>query len=307
MMTFSVTILGSNSAVPTIARNPSSQLLNINEQLFLIDCAEGTQIQLKKSRIKSQRINNIFISHLHGDHYYGLIGLMTSLHLFGRTKELIIFANSELENIINIQLEASKTKLCYPVVFHSLSYKEPKIIYEDRKIIIKSFALNHSVPTCGFLFTIKNRERGIKKEIITELNIPVSEIINIKNGKDYVDENGKRYKNSYLTKEPIPPCSYAYCSDTGYFEDIIPVIKNVDTLYHEATFMEDRIQNANEKLHSTAIQAANIAKKANAGKLIIGHYSARYKDLQPILSEAKSVFENSFAAEDGKVFDIENY
>ena len=305
-MTFSLTILGSNSAIPTIARNPSSQILNINERLFLIDCAEGTQIQLKKARIKSQRINNIFISHLHGDHYYGLIGLLTSLHLFGRTKELNVYANSELENIINIQLEASKTKLCYPVVYHFLNYNEPEIIYEDKQIIIKSFPLNHSIPTCGFLFTKKDRERGIKKEVITELNIPVSEIINIKNGEDYIDDSGKRYENSYLTKEPTPPCSYAYCSDTGYFEDIIPVIKNVDTLYHEATFMEDKIQNATEKLHSTAMQAATIAKKANAGKLIIGHYSARYKDIQPVLSEAKTIFENSYAAEDGKVFDIEN-
>ncbi len=305
-MTFSVTILGCNSAIPTISRNPSSQLLNINEQLFLIDCAEGTQVQLKKSRIKNHRINNIFISHLHGDHYFGLIGLMTSFHLFGRTNELHVFANSDLEKIINIQLEVSKTKLCYPVVYHYLRHDESEIIFEDNISCIKSFPLNHSIPTCGFLFSEKRNQRSIKKEIITELNIPISELINIKKGNDYIDENGKVYKNSYLTVECKPQLSYAYCSDTGYYENILPVIKNVDTLYHEATFMEDKIQGASEKLHSTARQAATIAKKASAGKLIIGHYSARYKNLQPILSEAKTVFENTHTAEDGKVFNIEN-
>ena len=305
-MSFSVTILGCNSAIPTVSRNPSSQLLNISERLYLIDCAEGTQVQLKKSRIKLHRINNIFISHLHGDHFFGLIGLMTSFHLFGRTKELNIYANSELEKILNIQLEVSKTKLCYPVVYHCLNYDEPKIIFEDRKICIKSIPLNHSIPTCGFLFTKKNNERSIKKEILAELNIPISELINIKKGDDYVDKNGRVYKNSYLTKGPKSSQSYAYCSDTGYYENILSVIQGVDILYHETTFMEDKIQSANEKLHSTAIQAATIAKKANAGKLIIGHYSARYKTLHPILSEAKTVFENSFTAEDGKVFNIED-
>ncbi len=303
-MTFSVTILGSGSAIPIANRHLSAQILNVNERLFLIDCGEGTQLQLRKYNIKFQRINNIFISHLHGDHYFGLICLLNTMHLLGRTNELHLYAFSELKQIIDIQLKASNTKLSYPLIFHSLKCDVSKIIFEDDRLSVKTIILNHGIPDCGFLFKEKKHERNIKKDVLNEINIPFTEFSKIKNGEDYIDDNGKVYKNAVLTIEPPKPRSYAYCSDTKYFEPIVEQIKNVDLLYHEATFMEDKKINAEQRFHSTAKQSAEIAKKANANKLVIGHFSARYKDLNLLLKEAKSIFSNTFLAEDGKKFDI---
>lgn len=265
MKTFSITILGSGAAIPLVNRNPSSQLINIQERLFLVDCAEGTQVQLRKNHIRIQKIKNIFISHLHGDHYYGLIGLITSMHLLGRKEELRIFAHKDLEAIINLHLKASNTELRYPLIFHHIDPEENKIVYEDDIITIESIPLNHNFPTMGFLFREKQSLQNIKKD----------------------------------------PRSYAYCSDTAYHAPIIPIIKNVDLLYHEATFMDDKVNKAIENFHSTAKQAADIALKANAKKLIIGHYSARYKDLKKILAEAKSIFPDTILADDGKMINIE--
>jgi len=262
-MTFSVTVLGSSSAIPTLVRNPSAHLLNADERLFLIDCAEGTQLALRRNRIHFQRIRNIMISHLHGDHFYGLIGLLTSLHLLGRKDEMHIYAHPMLESIINIQLEVSKTTLLYPLYFHPLNPDVHEVIFEDNRVIAESFPLLHSVPTCGFVFREKLKYRR------------------------------------YLQKR-----SYAYCSDTAYTESIIPYVKETSLLYHEATFMDKMAKAAAEKMHSTTVEAATLAMKAGVRQLMIGHYSARYDDLAPLLEEAQAIFPQTILAEDGKTIPI---
>lgn len=303
-MIFNVTILGSNSAIPTIKRNPTAHLVNHNERFFLIDCAEGTQIQLRKFRIKMQRIHHIFISHLHGDHFFGLIGLISSMHLLGRRKELHVYASPQLEDILKIQLEASQTELVYPLNFHPIDPNKHDTIYEDEKLIVETIPLDHRIATCGFLFKEKLGKRKLKKELINELNIPVNEFLNLKNGSDFTDTSGKVVKNEELTTEPHPTRSYAYCSDTGYYEKIIPIVENIDLLYHEATFTHDKVDVAREKFHSTSVDAATIAKKANVKNLIIGHFSTRYETSQELLKEAKEVFENTRAASDGKTYEV---
>jgi ribonuclease Z len=301
-MPFKLTILGCSSATPTLYRHSSAQILNVNERLFLIDCGEGAQIQMRKFHIKFQRIDHIFISHLHGDHYLGLMGLLFTFHLLGRTKEVHVYADADLQRIIDLQIEISKTNLLYPLVFHSINSTESNVIYYDDLISVTAFPLDHRIPTVGFLFKEKEKERKIKKEVIANLNIPLEEFERIKRGADYVDiKTGKIYKNNYLTTPGDKPVSYAYCSDTGYTESYLQTIKEVDLLYHEATFMQDRLKNAREKFHCTAIDAATIAAKANAEKLMLGHYSARYDDLDPLLTEAKTVFNNTVLAEEGMV------
>jgi len=301
---FNVTILGSNSAIPTIKRNPTAHLVNHNERFFLIDCAEGTQIQLRKYRIKMQRIHHIFISHLHGDHFFGLIGLISSMHLLGRRKELHVYASPQLEDILKIQLEASQTELVFPLNFHPIDAEKHDNIYEDEKLIVETIPLDHRIATCGFLFKEKLGKRKLKKELLNELNIPVNEFLNLKNGLDFTDPNGEVIKNEELTTDPHPARSYAYCSDTGYYEKIIPIVKNVDLLYHEATFTHDKVDVAREKFHSTSVDAATIAKKADVKNLVIGHFSTRYETSQELLKEAREVFKNSRAASDGKTYEV---
>jgi len=303
-MTFSITILGSNSAIPTLLRNPSAQLLNVNERLFLIDCAEGTQLQFRKYKIKYQKINHIFISHLHGDHYFGLIGLLFTYHLLGRRNELHIYAAKEIEQIINIQLEASRGRLQFPVIYHPLEPEKSELIIDDNLLTVRSFPLKHRIPTWGFIFKEKKKPRNIKKEIIEQEEIPFASIKKIKLGNNYINPEGKVFKNTDITIAPQPQRSYAYCSDTAYHEQVIPFITGIDMLYHEATFMENMSETATEKYHSTAKQAANIARKAKVKKLLIGHFSARYDDPISLLDEAKTVFENCELANDGSVFEI---
>jgi len=299
-MAFKLTILGCSSATPTLFRHSSAQILNVNERLFLIDCGEGAQIQMRKFHIKFQRIDHIFISHLHGDHYLGLMGLLFTFHLLGRTKEIHIYADADLKEIIDMQIEISKTHLLYPLVFHAVESSHANVIYEDDLLSVTSFPLDHRIPTVGFLFREKEKERKMKKEIIEKLDIPLEEFGRIKRGADYFDAStGKNFPNSYLTTPGPQAVSYAYCSDTGYTESYLKVIAGVDLLYHEATFMQDRMKNAREKFHCTAMDAATIASKANAAKLMIGHYSARYDDLNPLLDEAKTIFENTILAEEG--------
>lgn len=305
-MRFDVIILGSNSAAPTINRNPSAQLLNIQERLFLIDCGEGTQMQLMKYQIKFNRINHIFISHLHGDHYFGLIGLISTFHLLGRKKKLIIYAVAELEPIIYAQLNASGSELQYPLEFHYLNTEVHEQIFESDILTVESFPLDHRLPTCGFIFKEKKKESKIKRDFLLKEVIPLDEYAKIKSGKDYVNDDGKIYKNEIITVPSSEPRTYAYCSDTKYNESIIPIIKNVDMLYHETTFLKDKSDVAADKFHSTTIDAATIAKKSNVKKLLVGHYSSRYKKLDTILEEVKSVFDNSFLTNDGDVFSIEN-
>ncbi len=303
-MVFKVTILGSNSAIPTIRRNPTAQVVNHNERLFLVDCAEGTQIQLRRYRIRMQRIHHIFISHLHGDHFFGLIGLISSMHLLGRKKDLHIYGPPPLKDILDLQLSASMTELGYTMNFHAIDPDEHQLIYEDEKLTISTIPLNHRIPTCGFLFSEKQGRKRLKKDVLKALEVPVDQFLAIKDGADYTDPSGKVHSNSELTHEPSVPRAYAYCSDTGYYEPVIPLVEGADLLYHEATFMNDKADAAAEKFHSTAAQAATIAKKAGVKKLIIGHYSTRYDSLDEILAEAREVFPDTEAAVDGKAFDV---
>lgn len=280
-------------------------MVNHNERLFLIDCAEGTQMQLRKYHIRMQRIQHIFISHLHGDHFFGLIGLISTMHLLGRNKELHIYGPSALQQILQIQLQASQTELVYPLTFHAIDPNEYAVVYEDDKLTISTIPLNHRIPTCGFIFKENPGKRKLRKEAIEKINIPVHEFINIKNGADYTDITGRLFKNEELTQEPNEPRSYAYCSDTSFYEPIIPIVRNVSALYHEATFLHDKAHVAAEKFHTTALQAATIAKIANVGKLIIGHFSTRYDDATLLLDEAINVFPNTILALDGKEIEIE--
>lgn len=269
---------------------------------FLIDCGEGTQLQLKKNKIKAQKIDHIFISHLHGDHYYGLIGLISSLHLYGRQKELNIYGPPGLKDIIAINLKYSQTNLNYKINMTEWEYGEKQLLFENQNILIYSFPLNHRIPCSGFLFEEKPKKRRINRKLLP-VDLPPSRIIQLKNGEDILDEDGKvKYPNNEYTLPPAPSRSYAFCSDTKYDEAIIPYIEGVDILYHEATFMEDMKERAAQTHHTTTKEAAEIALKAKVGRLLIGHFSTRYKDLQPMLEEAKTVFESTELALEGHEF-----
>ncbi len=304
-MSFKLTVLGCSSATPTLFRHSSAQILNVNERLFLIDCGEGAQMQMRRFKIKFQRIDHIFISHLHGDHYLGLVGFLLTLHLLGRKNELHVYANENLKRIIDLQFEVSETTLQYPLIFHAIEDKESMLIYNDDNISVQTIPLLHRIPTTGFLFKEKIKKPKIRKEIMSNLSVPVEAYKEIINGSDFIDTlTGRVYKNKELTLPPANAVSFAYCSDTGYSESYLPLINKVDLLYHEATFMHDKISHAREKYHCTSIDAANIALKASAAKLLIGHFSARYDDLTPLLEEAQSVFKNTLLAEEGLTYDI---
>lgn len=300
MQNFELTILGCSSATPTSTRNPTAQLLNIAERFFLIDCGEATQIQLRKFKLKFQRINHIFISHLHGDHYLGLIGLLSSMHLLGRTVDLHLYCPPELEEIIEVQFKHSQTYLRFKIIYHHHKYIANDLIFEDNKVEVRTILLNHRIPCCGFLFTEKPLLSNISKEIIQKYQIPVEQILAIKGGADFITTEGELIPNSKLVSNKLKPRSYAYCSDTCYDERIIEFIKGVDLLYHEATFLNEMLPRAKETFHSTALQAATIAQKAEVHQLMIGHYSARYRDLQPLLDEAQTVFSNTILSIEGK-------
>ena len=303
-MRFEVSILGSSSATPIFNRNPSAQLLNVNDHLFLIDCGEGTQLQLLRYGFKAQRIDHIFISHLHGDHYFGLIGLLSSLHLNGRTKPMTIFAPAELKEILDIQFKHSQTILRYPIVFQATQVHASQLIFENKDLTVETIILDHRIPCTGFKFSQKKRSRKIIKEKVDALNIPVDYIHLIKNGMDYTDQNGKIHTAAELTTEAEEPKSYAYCSDTICSWRYLEQIKGVDTLYHEATFMHDMLARAEETFHTTALQAAEVAKRAGVKQLLIGHFSARYRDLIPLLEESRSVFTNAQLAIESQTFTL---
>jgi ribonuclease Z len=304
MLPFTLTILGCSSATPTSERNPTAQLLNLGDKLFLIDCGEGTQVSLRKMHIHFQRIKHIFISHLHGDHFFGLIGLISSMHLLGRTKALHIYGPPMLKEIIDLQLQASLTTLLYPLEFHPTQAEKPEVVFEDENITILSFPMLHRIATTGFLFQEKPYERRLRKDIMEWLKVPVHLIPKLRAGEDYLSPDGIVHMNTDITIDPPESRSYAFCSDTAYFEDIIPIVKGATLLYHETTFMNNREANAAEKFHSTTGQAATIAIKASVKKLLIGHYSARYNDLQPLLDEARAVFPETDLAVDGSIFYI---
>jgi ribonuclease Z len=303
-MKFEVTILGSSSSTPIFNRNPSAQLLNVNEKFILIDCGEATQNQLLHFGLKASRIDHIFISHLHGDHYLGLVGLLSSLHLNGRTKPMDIFGPPELKEIIDIQFKHSQTFLRYPLNFNVTNPNLSQKIFENHDLIVESFPLDHRIPCTGFRFSEKQRLRKIIKEKVDQLEIPTDMIPLIKKGQNFTDRKGKLHLSADLTTDAAQPKVYAYCSDTICSWKYINNIKNADTLYHEATFMHDMLPRAEETFHTTALQAAEIAIKSNAKKLLIGHFSARYRELEPLLEEARSLFPSTLLAIEGMTFEI---
>jgi ribonuclease Z len=301
-MSFKITVLGSNSALPTSNGFPSAHVVNIHEHFFLVDCGEGTQIQLRKHKFNFNRIDSIFISHLHGDHFFGIFGLISTLSLLGRLKDLHIYSHENLKNIIFSVIDFHTIN--YKIIFHNLNYNNSEIIFENKSISIKSFPLKHRIETCGFLFSEKEKLKKIKKESIQKYQLGVIDILKIKAGMDFCNENGEIIPNSELTEMPVKPCSYAYCSDTEYFEPIAEEIKNVDLLYHEATFEASGKDLAKKTGHSTTIDAATIAKKAEAGKLIIGHFSTRYKNYDKLVAEARTIFPETYHANTDSVFEI---
>jgi len=305
-MSFKLTILGCNSAVPSLERHPTAQLLNANERFFLIDCGEGTQVRLREYKLNFQRINHIFISHLHGDHFFGLIGLISSMHLLGRNKDLHIYAHHELKAIIDLQLSASNTELNYPLFFHPISETNEQVLYEDEKISISNLTLNHSIKCSGFIFREKKSNRKIIKEKIEVYNIPFDKYNGIEDGADWISDNGEVIENSEITIKNSSAHSYAFCTDTIYDESLIEKITGIDLLYHEATFKKELEERAKETGHSTTYEAATIAKKSEVKNLLIGHFSKRYKNLDELLIEAKGTFKNTHLAESGLVLDFNN-
>ncbi len=299
-----LTILGCYSATPRTNTNPTSQVLEINNHVFLIDCGEGTQVQLRRNKVKFSRIKHIFISHLHGDHYFGLVGLISTFRLLTREADLHIYAPKGLKEVITLQMKLSDSWTNYKLIFHELDFKTSRCVFEDDKVEVHTVPLDHRIYTNGFLFKEKPGERKLDMNAVLNANIDVSYYRKLKQGADVVNENGELIKNEDVTKSPKPPKSYAFCSDTAYNESILPIIKGVDVLYHESTFLQKNENLCAPTKHSTAIQAATIAKKANVGTLILGHYSTRYDDLTPFESEAKTVFDNVLLANDGKVFEF---
>jgi len=304
MQKATLTILGCGSALPTKKNFPSAQILEIRDKQYLIDCGEGTQIRMRQMGVKTARLGHIFVSHLHGDHCFGLIGLISSFGMLNRTADLHIHAQPDLEKILKSQLMYFCQDLPFDVIFHNINPRKNELIYEDRSIQVFTIPLKHRVPCCGFLFEEKSRDRHIIREMIDFYHIPTWRIPKIKQGEDFITEDGEIIPNNQLTTSPESPKRFAYCSDTAYSEKIIPIIEGVDCLYHEATFMEDEAVRSNQTEHSTARQAGEIARKANVKKLIIGHYSARYVNQYELLEEAKAVFENTVLGEDLTVYEV---
>lgn len=299
-----LTILGCYAATPRTISNPTSQVLEIKNKLFLIDCAEGTQVQLRKSKVKFSKISQIFISHLHGDHFYGLIGLISTFMLLNRKNDLHVYGPKGIKEIILMQLKASGSYTGYNLYFHELESKESEIIFEDDRVVVKTIPLSHRIYTNGFLFQEKNSERKLNIEKVEQYNIDKVYFNKLKYGGDMTLDNGKIIPNSELTFDPQASKSYAYCSDTMYNEAIIPIIENSDYLYHESTFLESESHLSERTMHSTAKQAATIAKNANVKNLILGHFSTRYNNIDLFKQEAQTIFENTFLADDGKEFDM---
>ncbi|HEY9007159.1 ribonuclease Z [Ohtaekwangia sp.] len=304
-MSFKVTILGSSGAMPAYGRHPSAQLVEIQNRHFLVDCGEGAQMQLMRLDISHHRIGHIFISHLHGDHYLGLMGLIFTMHLQRRTNDLHIYSHRGLDEIITTQLRYSRSSPSFKIIFHRLEKGERKIIFEDDALTVETIPLQHKIRCSGFLFREKPKPRRIDKTRLPE-GLLIQQIASLKRGDDVVDEQGNiLYKNTDLTLSPRKSRSYAYCSDTAFQETIADQIRGIDMLYHEATFANDEILKARDTLHSTAAQAAQLATLAGVSKLLLGHFSARYKDLTPILEEAKPIFANTHLALEGEEFKLQ--
>lgn len=304
MEPFRVHILGCGSALPTMRHFASSQVVEIRGKQFMIDCGEGTQIQLRRSRIRFTKIGHVFISHLHGDHCFGLIGMISTFGMLGRTAPLHIFAPAALEPMLKAQMDMFCFGLEYRVEFHPVDTTQQAVIYEDRSLTVETIPLEHRVPCCGFLFREKQSLPHIRRDMIDFYQIPVSQINHIKAGADWTDAEGNIVPNHRLVSPADRPRSYAYCSDTRYMPNLHKQLKDVDLLYHEATYSEDSINRAEQYFHSTAAQAAQVARDAHVGRLLIGHYSARYEREEVLLEEARKVFPSTSLTDENQVFDV---
>ncbi len=299
-----LTILGCYAATPRTLTNPTSQVLEMKNRMFLIDCGEGTQVQLRKNKLRFSKINHVFISHLHGDHFYGLIGLISTFSLLNRKTDLHVYGPKGVKEIILLQLRLSNSWTGYDLYFHELEGKGSEVLFEDNKVIVSTIPLKHRVYTNGFLFREKPGERKLNIEAVENYDIDIVYYQKIKNGGDIKLDDGRVIPNAQLTFDPPPPMSYAFCSDTVYDESIVPLIKDVDVLYHESTFLDSEIHLCEKTMHTTAKQAAAIAKMANVKQLVLGHFSTRYSSIELFKEEAKTVFENVELADDGKVFEF---
>lgn len=304
-MSFQVTILGSSSATPIYNRNPSAQLLHCKDKFYLIDCGEGTQQQLNKFNLKASKIDYIFISHLHGDHYFGLIGLLSSMHLNGRVKALKLFGPPALLEILQIQFKHSETVIRFPLEFTPVTADTSKVIFENNDLQVETLVLNHRIPCTGFKFTEQKRPRKLSIEKLEAVELPIAYYPLLKKGLDLTLPDGRVFLNQDYTTDPIPPKSYAYCSDTLADGSYLHALGQCSVLYHEATFLHELLDRANITHHSTALQAAEVAAQAGAEQLIIGHFSSRYKLLQPLLDEARTVFPNTQLAIEGNTYTVE--
>jgi ribonuclease Z len=299
-----LTILGCYAATPRTFTNPTSQVLEISNHLFLIDCGEGTQVELRRNKIKFSKIKHIFISHLHGDHCFGLVGLISTFRLLKRESELHVYGPKGIKEIITLQLKLSNSWTNYPLLFHELNSKEPQVIFEDDKVTVETIPLKHRIYTNGFLFREKPGLRKLLINEVTKYNIDISLYQSVKKGKDVISNNGKVISNHLVTAPPEPPKSYGFCSDTVFDRGIILQIKNITALYHESTFLEEHASLAEPTKHSTARQAATIAREANVKKLILGHFSTRYESITLFKEEAQTVFQDVELADDGKIFTL---
>lgn len=297
-----ITILGCHAATPKISAHPTAQVLEMKGHLFLIDCGEGTQVQLRKYKVKFSRVKHIFISHLHGDHFFGLPGLISTFHLMGREAEMHIYGPKGIKEAILLFLKLGKSYTQFPLYFHELEETSSQLIYEDEKVTVETIPLIHRVYTNGFLFKEKLGDRKLNIDAAKEANIDLSYYNKIKSGFDVENRDGKLIPNSQITFDPAPPKSYAYCSDTAYNPQMVPQIAGTTVLYHESTFLDSHYHLAEKTKHSTSKEAATIARKAQVGCLILGHYSGRYSNLELFKNEAKEIFDNVLLAEDGKVF-----
>ena len=299
MELFKIHILGCGSALPTLQHNASSQVVEIRGKMFMVDCAEGTQTQLRRSKINFQRLQAVFISHLHGDHCFGLIGMISTFGLMGRTAPLSIYGPKELGPVLDMLITTFCDKLSFEVVFLPVDTKTRAVVYEDRSLTVETIPLQHRVPCAGYLFREKPTLPHIRRDMIDFYGIPFSQINNIKAGADWIAEDGEAIANARLVTPADKPRSYAYCSDTRYVPDLWKEVEGVDVLYHESTYASDYADRARMYFHSTAKEAAEVAKAAHVGKLLLGHYSARYNDESKILKEARAVFPNSFLTKEG--------
>lgn len=304
MEPFKIHILGCGSALPTLRHNPSAQVVEIREKLFLVDCAEGTQMQMRRSHIGFNKVVAVFISHIHGDHCFGLIGMLSSFGLLGRTMPLSIYGPKELKPVLDMMLTTFCNDFDYEIHFHSVDTTKQQVVYEDRSLTVESIPLKHRLPCAGYLFREKPTLPHIRRDMIDFYNIPVSQINNIKNGATWIDKDGNVIPNNRLTRPADLPRSYAYCSDTCYLPDLASRVERVTCLYHESTYSNEDSERARKYFHSTAGEAAKVASDANVGKLLLGHYSSKYDNETVILEQAKEIFENSELTNEGMVVEL---